>query len=177
MLWELFFLFFKTGAISFGGGYTVIASIQREVTEKGWITPERFQELVALAGMSPGSIATNMATLIGYSQMGVIGGIISTIGIILPSLFLVIIGTAFFLRLQNNYWIRSSFYGLRPIITGLIVYAAIHFGIGGSQEPLISWSTFGMLIVCAGSLAAVTKYKMHPFAVILLSAAFGIVLF
>ncbi|AIQ46579.1 chromate transporter [Paenibacillus sp. FSL R7-0273] len=177
MLLELFLLFLKVGLISFGGGYAVIALIQREITEKGWVTPGQFQELVALAGMAPGSIATNTATLIGYSQMGILGGIVSTIGIILPSLLIVILFTAFFLRMKSNSWVRSSFYGLRPIITGLIVYAAIHFGIGSARGSLVSWSTFGMLLICAGSLVAVLRYKIHPFAVILLSAVGGIVLF
>ncbi|OMF15548.1 chromate transporter [Paenibacillus amylolyticus] len=177
MLWELFLLFLKIGSLSFGGGYAVITLIQREVTEKGWIKPEQFQDIVALAGMAPGSITTNTATLIGYSQMGILGGIISTIGIILPSLVIVILFAAFFLRVQSNHWVRSSFYGLRPIITGLIIYAAIHFGIGGHKEPLFSWSTFGMLVICVSSLIAVTKYKIHPFAVILLSAVGGIVIY
>lgn len=96
MLLELFLLFLKVGLISFGGGYAVIALIQREITEKGWVTAGHFQELVAMAGMAPGSIATNTATLIGYSQMGLLGGAVSTIGIILPSLLIVILLTAFF---------------------------------------------------------------------------------
>ncbi|WP_150275824.1 chromate transporter [Paenibacillus tepidiphilus] len=177
MLWELFLLFLKVGSISFGGGYAVITLIQREITAKDWFTPGRFQELVALAGMAPGSIATNTATLIGYSQMGILGGIISTIGIILPSLLIVIVFTAFFLRMHGNRWVRSAFYGLRPVITGLIVYAAIHFGVGGEKGTLLSWSTLGMVLICAASLVAVMKYKLHPFAVILLSAVGGIVLF
>lgn len=134
MLWELFFLFFKTGAISFGGGYTVIASIQREVTEKGWITPERFQELVALAGMSPGSIATNMATLIGYSQMGVIGGIISTIGIILPSLFLVIIGTAFFFACRTIIGSVPHFTGYVQLLQGLLYMQRFTLELEGARN-------------------------------------------
>ncbi|WP_042201533.1 chromate transporter [Paenibacillus camerounensis] len=177
MLGELFVLFLKVGLISFGGGYAVIALIQREITEKGWVTAGQFQELVALAGMAPGSIATNTATLIGYSQMGVIGGIVSTIGIILPSLLIVILFTAFFLRMKSNTWVRSSFYGLRPIITGLIIYAAIHFGIGSTNGSWVSWSAAGMILICVASLIAVLKYKIHPFAVILLSAVGGIVLF
>ncbi|WP_149096524.1 chromate transporter [Paenibacillus terrae] len=177
MLLKLFLVFLKVGLISFGGGYAVMALIQREVTEKGWIEPEKFQEIVTLAGMAPGPIATNTATLIGYSQMGILGATISTIGIILPSLFIVILCSAFFLRMQNNQWVRYSFYGLRPIITGLVIYAAIHFGFGVNQEPLFSWSTFGMLIVCAICLTAVTKYKIHPFRVILLAAACGIIIF
>ncbi|MDF9842610.1 MULTISPECIES: chromate transporter [unclassified Paenibacillus] len=177
MLLELFVLFLKVGLISFGGGYAVITLIQREIAEKGWLTTGQFQELVALAGMAPGSIATNTATLIGYSQMGIIGGIVSTIGIILPSLLIVILFTAFFLRMKSNNWVRSSFYGLRPIITGLIVYAAIHFGLGSAEASWLSWQSFGMLLICAASLIAVIRYKIHPFAVILLSAVGGIVLF
>ncbi|UQZ33615.1 chromate transporter [Paenibacillus sp. PK3_47] len=177
MLWSLFFVFLKVGAVSFGGGYAVIALIQREVTDRGWMEVQQFQELVALAGMAPGSIATNTATLIGYSRMGIIGAIAATIGIILPSLLIVILCASFFLRMQDNRWLRSSFYGLRPVITGLIVYAAIHFGAGGTREPLFSWTTLGMLMICGGCLMAVIKYKIHPFAVILLSAVAGIVLF
>jgi len=177
MLWELFWLFLKVGSLSFGGGYAVITLIQREVMDKGWIEPERFQELVSLAGMAPGSIATNTATLIGYSESGIPGAIVSTIGIILPSLAIVICFTAFFMRLQNNTWVRSSFYGLRPIVTGLIIYAAIHFGIGGNTGSLLDWTTLGMLIICAGCLLAIIKYKLHPFVVILLAAAGGIVIF
>lgn len=177
MLWQLFLVFFKVGLISFGGGYAVITLIQREVSEKGWMGTADFQEIVSLAGMAPGSIATNTATLIGYSEAGIMGAIASTIGIILPSLIIVILIAAFFLRLQGNNWVRSSFYGLRPIVTGLIIYAAIHFGLSGRSGSWLSWSMAGMLLICAGCLLLVTKYKVHPFGVILLSAIAGIVIF
>ncbi|WP_178021431.1 chromate transporter [uncultured Paenibacillus sp.] len=177
MLWQLFLVFIKVGLISFGGGYAVMTLIQREVAAKGWVDAGEFQEIVALAGMAPGSIATNAATLIGYSEAGIWGAIVSTAGIILPSLIIVILITAFFFKLQDNVWVRSSFYGLRPIVTGLIIYAAIHFGLSGRSESPLSWSTAGTLLIIAGSLALVAKYKVHPFAVIALSAAAGIVLF
>ncbi|PZT55062.1 chromate transporter [Paenibacillus silvae] len=177
MLWELFFVFLKIGAFSFGGGYAVMTLIEREVTGRGWIQPEDFQQIVALAGMAPGSIATNIATLIGYHQSGILGAMISTAGIVFPSLLIVIICSALFLRLQNNLWLRSAFYGLRPIVTGLIIYAAVHFGMGKEKTVIFSWSAFGMLLLCAGSLIAVTKYKIHPFAIILIAAAGGIILF
>lgn len=70
MLWELLLIFIRVGLVSFGGGYAVITLIQREVSDKGWMDSGAFQEIVALAGMAPGSIATNTATLIGYSQAG-----------------------------------------------------------------------------------------------------------
>ncbi|ANY71165.1 chromate transporter [Paenibacillus ihbetae] len=177
MLWQLFIVFLKVGLVSFGGGYAVLTLIQREAGGRGWTDLEEFQEVVAMAGMAPGSIATNAATLIGYSEAGILGAIIATVGIILPSLILVILISSFFLRLHNNAWIKSSFYGLRPIVTGLIIYAAVHFGFGRLGDAALSWTMVGMLLICAGSLALVTKYKVHPFAVILLSAVAGIVLF
>lgn len=151
--------------------------IQREVSAKGWMEVGEFQEIVALAGMAPGSIATNAATLIGYTEAGILGAIVATVGIILPSLIIVILITAFLLRLQSNDWVKSSFYGLRPIVTGLIIYAAIHFGLSGRSGSLLSWSMAGTLLISAGCLALVNKYKVHPFVVILLSAVAGIVIF
>lgn len=177
MLWQLFLIFIKVGLISFGGGYAVMTLIQREVAAMGWVDPGEFQEIVALAGMAPGSIATNAATLIGYSKAGILGAIVATVGIILPSLIIVILITAFFMKLQSNDWVKSSFYGLRPVVTGLIIYAAINFGLSGRSESLLSWSMAGTLLISAGCLILVTKYKLHPFAVILLSAVAGIVVF
>ena len=177
MLWELLLVFIKVGLVSFGGGYAVITLIQREVSAKGWLDGGAFQEIVSLAGMAPGSIATNTATLIGYSQAGIGGAAAATVGIILPSLLIVICIAVFFVKLQSNSWVRSSFYGLRPVVTGLILYAAIHFGFSGQQQSLLTWSMAGSLLICAGCLLLVVKYKLHPFAVILLSAAAGIVVF
>ncbi|AIQ28999.1 MULTISPECIES: chromate transporter [Paenibacillus] len=177
MLWELLLVFIKVGLVSFGGGYAVITLIQREVSEKGWMGSGAFQEIVSLAGMAPGSIATNTATLIGYSKAGLGGAIAATVGIILPSLIIVICIAVFFLKLQSNDWVRSSFYGLRPIVTGLILYAAVHFAFSGQSGSWLSWTMAGSLLICGGCLVLVAKYKMHPFAVILLSAVAGIVIF
>jgi len=177
MIWKLFLVFVKVGLISFGGGYAVMTLIQREMSSMGWMDDQQFQEIVAIAGMAPGSIATNAATLIGYFQSGILGAIVSTIGMILPSLIIVILITALFMRMQSNNWVKSSFYGLRPVITGMIIYAAIHFALSGRTNALISWSMAGSLLISIGCLIGVTKYKVHPFAVILLAAVAGIVIF
>ncbi|HEY4390857.1 MAG TPA: chromate transporter [Paenibacillus sp.] len=176
MIWKLFLVFVKVGLISFGGGYAVMTLIQREVSSKGWIDDQQFQEIVAIAGMAPGSIATNAATLIGYLEYGILGAIVSTIGMILPSLIIVILITALFMRMQSNNWVKSSFYGLRPVITGMIIYAAIHFAFSGRSDALLSWSMAGSLLISVGCLIGVTKFKVHPFAVILLAAVAGIVI-
>ncbi|PZD97470.1 chromate transporter [Paenibacillus sambharensis] len=176
MLWDLFLTFLKIGFVSFGGGYAVIPLIQHDVSVNRWLSPVEFQETISLAGMAPGPIATNSATLIGFKTAGYMGAILSTLGMILPSLLVVVLLTSIFIRLQHNKWLKSSFYGMRPIITGLIVYAAIHLGLLGTSEAL-SWKTTGTLAICAGSLYIMLRYKFHPFTVILLSGAAGIIIF
>jgi len=177
MLWNLFITFLKIGFISFGGGYAMIPIIQLEVVSHHWLTEEAFTDAVALAGMAPGPIATNTATLIGYKTAGVPGAIMSTAGIVLPSLILMILITAIFYKIYRNKWVRSSFYGLRPIITGLIIYAAIHFGFSGEGLSNLTWKTFVGLLITGGVIIGVMKYKMHPMLVILVSGLLGVVFF
>jgi chromate transporter len=177
MLWDLFFTFFKIGTVSFGGGYAVIPLIQYEVAANGWMNNQEFQEAVSLAGMAPGPIATNSATLIGYKTAGFLGAAVATLGMILPSLVAVSILAALLFRHNKSKWFRSTFYGLRPIITGLIIYAAIHFGFLNGNETGMSWMTFVTLAICTGSLFLMIKYRLHPLLVIAAAGASGIILF
>ncbi|MDQ8736479.1 chromate transporter [Paenibacillus sp. LHD-38] len=177
LLWELFLTFLRIGFVSFGGGYAVIPIIQYKVEQEHWMSSYQFQEVVSLAGMAPGPIATNTATLIGYHTYGIWGAIASTLGIILPSLLVIIILAGLFYRMNQNKWVKSSFYGLRPIIVGLIVYAAIHFGLTEMDRQSIGWTSIATLMLCAGAVFGILKFKLHPFIVILLSGVIGIVIF
>ncbi|MCQ6559173.1 chromate transporter [Paenibacillus mendelii] len=177
MLWELFIAFLKIGFSSFGGGYAAITLIQYEVESHNWMSIPEFQEIVALAGMAPGPIATNSATLIGYHIGGISGAVISTLGVVFPSFFIIVIIATFLSRIHHNQWVKSSFYGLRPIIASLIAYAAIHFGFMGKSAPLLDWSTLATLVICAGALFGIIKYKMHPVTIIVASGLAGIILF
>ncbi|MBW7452782.1 chromate transporter [Paenibacillus sepulcri] len=176
MIWGLFITFLKIGLVSFGGGYAVIPMIQFEVSAHQWMTGGDFQQAVSLAGMAPGPIATNTATLIGYKSAGILGAAASTLGMVLPSLTVVVLMAAFFFRLQHNQWVKSSFYGLRPVITGLIVFAAIHFGFPDGETGF-TWVTVCTLLICAGCLYLLLKYKLHPIMVIMAAGAAGIILF
>lgn len=174
-MWQLFITFFKIGCISFGGGYAVIPLIQNEAAKYGWADSAHFQEIVTLAGMAPGPIATNTATLVGYHAEGLAGAIASTLGIVFPSLLIIILLAAFFQKMHEHRWVKSSFYGLRPVVTGLIVYAALHFGLNARMG--LTWSTFATLLICAGCIYGVLKHNMHPFMVIVASGLAGIILF
>lgn len=177
MLWELFLTFFKIGFMSFGGGYAMISVIQHESDAHHWLTAEQFTNSVALAGMAPGPIATNTATLIGYETAGIIGATVSTIGIVLPSLFIIVTIASFFYRMDQNKQVRSIYYGLKPVVTGLIAYAAIHFGFEDKVGILFTWKNVIIAVMAAGVFVAVLKYKMYPLTAILLSALIGIALF
>ncbi|WP_090912600.1 chromate transporter [Paenibacillus sp. cl141a] len=176
MYWDLFMIFIGVGLVSFGGGYAVIPVIQKEITEKGLLTAAEFQQTVALAGMAPGSIATNAATLIGYQTAGYAGAVVSTAGIILPSLVVIVMLSAFFYRMRGNPWVKSSLYGLRPVTTGLIVYAAIHFGYPDEGDRVLS-GLIPTLLICGACLFLLLKYKLHPLLILLVAGAAGIVLF
>ncbi|MFC0214137.1 chromate transporter [Paenibacillus chartarius] len=177
MIWDLFISFFKIGLISFGGGYAMIPVIQLEVSANDWLSTEAFADAVAVAGMAPGPIATNTATLIGYKTAGVPGAIAATSGMVLPSLLLMIAITAFFYKIHRNKRVGASLYGLRPVITGLIAYAAIHFGFADTDLHSINWQTLASLAIAGGVVLGVMKYRMHPMTAIALSGAAGIVFF
>lgn len=176
MIVELFVAFLKTGFVSFGGGYAVIPTIQYEVASHGWLTKGQFEDVVALAGMAPGPIATNAATLVGYESAGIGGAIASTLGMVLPSLIIVVLLSSLFLRFHKSMWVKSSLYGLRPTIAGLIVYAAIHFGFMDDQEAF-SWMTVSSLIIIAGSILMLLRYRRHPLTVIVAAGVAGIVFY
>src|SRR5690625_145419 len=128
MLFDLFVTFFLIGAVSFGGGYAILPVIEREVVlDYQWMTSLEFADSIALAGMAPGSISVNAAIYVGYHVAGLPGAILSTIGIVLPSIIIIIFVLVFFYRWFRHRHVKSFFYGLRPIITGLIAYAAIRF--------------------------------------------------
>ncbi|MFC5447860.1 chromate transporter [Paenibacillus aestuarii] len=177
VLWSLFLTFLKIGFISFGGGYAMIPIIQHEVETHQWMQPEQFNHAVALAGTGPGPIATNCATLIGYQTAGVLGAIIATLGMVLPSLLLIIFLSAVLYKWHNHRWFKSTFYGLRPVVTGLIIYAAIRLGWSGSDSVHFSWHQAAMILITFGVAVGIIKYKLHPFIVILFAGIMGIVFF
>ena len=169
MLWDL---------VSFGGGYAMIPLIQEEVVERhGWMTAQAFTDVIAVAGMSPGPIAANSAIFIGYDQMGFWGALVSALGMILPSfLIILVIGTVFY-KVQQSFVVKSAFYGLRSVVTGLIVYAAILFAMNNGLVSAISWHTISLWIIFGLSLLALIRFRIHPVYVILLSGLAGVALY
>ena len=132
---QLFISFLKIGLFGFGGGYAMLPLIQREVVDiHGWISVNDFTDIVAISQTTPGPIAFNSATYIGYTAIteagystgyGILGSAISTLAVSIPSLILMTLVCLFFFRLKNNPWLQSSLSVLKLTIIGLIASAAL----------------------------------------------------
>jgi len=178
MLLDLFITFFMIGLVSFGGGYAMIPLIQDQVVNRhGWMELQHFSDIIAVAGMSPGPIATNIAVFIGYEKMGLLGAIIAMIGTILPSLIIILVLGRLFYKVRDNDLVKSSFYGLRAIITGLIIYTAIMFAETNGMLSSMSWYTWSQILIFLGSLSAFLFFHKHPVSILIISGLVGIALY
>lgn len=182
--------FFKVGLFSFGGGYAMIPLIQKEIESHGWITSSEFVDIIAIAEMTPGPIAVNSATFVGYKTAGVLGSISATTGVALPSLIIAIFISKFFFKYQKHPLNTYIFYGIRPVIAALIMTAAVFVAETSffthklsieSLKLLISTSLklidIPSVIMMIAALIALIKFKVHPILVILGSGIVGIILF
>ncbi|MFS0723357.1 chromate transporter [Paenibacillus sp. 1P07SE] len=177
-MWELFITFLKIGCLSFGGGYAIMPIIEYEAVTRDWLSNTQFQELVSLAGIAPGPIAVNSATLIGYQHSGLIGAASATAGMALPSLLVMALFTVILLGSSRLPVIRRVLYGLRPVIAGLIAYAALRFALpAAGMDGLGEWTFLGTLLIAAGCFVALTRYRAHPLSVIVAAGLAGIILF
>ncbi len=123
ILIKLFITFFKIGLFGFGGGYGMIPLIGEIVTSNNWITDSEFIKIVAIAEMTPGPIAINAATFVGYNVAGVLGGLMATLGVASPSIILILSVSKYLIKNKDHPMIKSIFSVLRPAVSGLIIYA------------------------------------------------------
>lgn len=172
-LFELFSVFFRIGAFTFGGGYAMIPLIQKEVVDnKKWITDGDILEIVAIAESTPGPIAINAATFVGYKVCGFFGALCATLGVVLPSFVIILLVARFYEKFRDSKIVKGMMRGLKPAVIGMIGTAVISIG-KTVFLPFETVSFICSLVIFAISLALVFK-KKHPILVILLSAALGI---
>lgn len=123
---ELFLIFFKLGLFTFGGGYAMIPQIKREIIEKRkWLTEDEMLEVIAIAESTPGPIAINMATYVGYKQNKVLGSVFSTVGVVIPALIIIFIISLFFNNFIENKYVACCFKGIKCGVAFLIVKVAV----------------------------------------------------
>ncbi|MGE5542554.1 MAG: chromate transporter [Bacillota bacterium] len=171
ILVQLFTSFFKVGMFTFGGGYAMIPLIQREIIEAhGWLTFEQFIDVAAIAEMTPGPIAVNSATLVGFRMAGFWGSVVATLGVVAPSAIVVTVLAVVLRRMKTVPWIESFFRGVRPAVVSLIAYAGLSVARSAVTSPQ-------SLVIMLVTLALLVKSKVHPILLVVLSGVAGVLLF
>ena len=123
---ELFWAFFQIGALTFGGGYAMLPMIQKEIVEKHkWSTEEEILDYFAISQLTPGVIAVNTATFVGYKTKGILGGIFATLGVVFPSVVIITIIAAFLKNFMDLEIVQHAFAGIRVAVCVLITIAII----------------------------------------------------
>ena len=185
---KLIWSYLKIGFFGFGGGYAMLALIENEIVAPGWITEQTFTDIVAISQMTPGPIGINSATHIGYvapmasspelnhPRYGILGSLICTLVVILPSFVLVRYAGHFISRHKDSVALKGIFNGLRPVVVGLIASAALLLMNGANFGTTPSDLTKS-IILCALSLAATLYTKIHPIILIILAGIVGLIIF
>ena len=171
----LFTIFFKISLFSIGGGYNMIPLMQHEVTARGWLTSERFLDVLAVSEITPGPVAVNLATFTGYQVAGIPGSVVATVGVCLPGGILLLALDTLAIRLRDRPAFRAAMRGLMPALVGLLAATAIRLALAlipaGAQFPGIQAT-----VIFAAAVAVFLWKDPHP-ALLMFAAAAAVILF
>ena len=178
---KLFLTFLKIGAGSFGGGYGLISLIRDDCLKNGWLTEEELLNFIAVAESTPGPIAVNMATFVGSSQGGILGALLATLGVVLPSFVIILLIASVFTKLLKYAGVKAVLGGIRPAIialilgTALTMFLSLGFGIKNiNSAPYCDYRALIVLAVICAISFAYTKWKKKSFSPILLIVISGV---
>lgn len=180
---QLFYEFFKIGLFALGGGLATLPFLYNLADKYPWFDASMLPDMIAVSESTPGPIGVNMATYAGYSLAGISGGIVATLGLVTPSIIIVILIAGFLNKFQENLYVKSAFYGLRPAVTALIAIAGFEvlkvsiftfeqFKL--SHQWLDLFNTKALILFILFFLAT-KKFKLHPIVFIMTGALVGIV--
>ncbi len=190
MYLRLFLEFFKTGLFAVGGGMATIPFLEAMADATGWFTRTDLANMIAVGESTPGPIGVNMATYVGFVSgmndggvlMAILGAIIATIGLVMPSIIVILIVAAMLKSFRENKYVERAFYGLRPASTGLIAAAGIsvvmsNLFLGDAVSfAALNWKGVILAVVLWVLTNVVKKTKkLHPIVFIALSAVAGVV--
>lgn len=168
LLLDIFLVFLRIGPVTFGGGFAMIPVIEKEVVErKRWMQDGELADILAMAQAVPGAVAINSAMFVGYRLSGVLGAIVAMIGVLLPTFTIILLLSAFFLRIQHNAKIEAAFVAIRATVVAIITFAAIKIG----KTAAIDKTSTVLILV---SVVSLFFLHMHPIFLILAGGAAGI---
>ena len=180
----LYWEFFKVGLFAVGGGLATLPFLRALGAKYGWFTPGQLIDMVAVSESTPGPIGVNMATYVGFTHAGIPGAVVATLGLITPSIIIILIVASVLQKFRSNRFVDQGFYGMRPASTGLIAAALISlilaclFGVNGVGELFTSATVALKPLILFFVLLIITNIKkvrdLHPIVFIAASAVIGI---
>lgn len=171
ILIKLYFVFLKIGTFSFGGGYAMLPFMQSEIVENNcWISMSQFSDIIGISQMTPGPVAINSATFVGYKVGGVAGSVVATLGVITTSFILVTIINKILDKFKESITVKAMLAGMRPILIALIIYAFIDL----AKESYVDLKSIIITIIIG--IILVSK-KVHPILVIVIAAILGLIFY
>lgn len=197
----LFWEYFKIGLFTIGGGYAMLPVVTQIVLRHNWMTEEQLIDFVGVAESTPGPFAINLATFVGntvgingYPELGLFGGIlgsvIATVAVVLPSLVIIIVVTALFQKFKSSKYVQGVLVGVKPVVVGLVLSAVVTVGckvilpnlkltsISADGFSKFNWISLVIALVVFGlSQLRIKRKKIHPILLILLSAGVGVLVF
>lgn len=155
---QLFFSFLMIGTVSFGGGYGMISLIRETVLSYGWLSEEEFLNFIAVSESTPGPLAVNMATFIGSSQGGILGSFFATLGVVMPSFFIILLIATLLKNFMKYAGVQAFLSGIRPCVVAMILSTAVTMGLG-TLFSVRSVDDIGSLLNLGLSSKAVSPYS------------------
>ena len=179
----LFLAFFKIGLFAIGGGLATLPFLKQLADSYGWITSQDLIDMIAISESTPGPIGINMATYTGVKTTGAFGGLVATLGIITPSIIIIILIAHYYMRFSEHPIVEAGFYGLRPAVTGLIGAAGFevakvtlfHMDRFLNTNKLLLLFDPKSLILFVFILILLKKFHIHPIFHLMGAAIIGII--
>jgi chromate transporter len=184
---QLFLTFFEIGTFTFGGGYAMISLIRDKALSLGWLTEEEILNMIAVSESTPGPIAVNMATFVGSTQGGVLGSLVATLGVVLPSFIIILLICALIRNFLKYKPVQAFMRGVRPCVVALILATAFTMALstllnfttlkGGFAPDVKGIIILAILITVALVFKKLKKKKPSPILMILISAGLGMLIY
>lgn len=194
ILWKLFWEFFKTGLFAIGGGMATVPFLQDISVKTGWYTAGQLADMIAVSESTPGPLGVNMATYVGYTVgaqelggpvMGVAGAVVATVGLITPSIIIIMIIAYFLKRFRDSRLVDAALYGLRPASVALISAAGVDIvlfavlrveSVYRIAQAVLSWKALALAAAVLAATHVRKLKKLHPIWFIAASALVGVLL-
>lgn len=181
---DLFLGFLKVGCFAFGGAYGAIPLIRDVVLSYGWLSDDTLTYMIAVSESTPGPIMVNLATYVGSSQVGMLGAIVSTLAVVLPSFIIILLVTALLKTELKNKYVQAVLRGLKPCVIGIVLATGIYMVVNNCFGSVSALSANYQAIIITAILVAsmfgykhFKKKKLSPVLLIVLSAVAGMVIY